>query len=889
MGLNKIYMELIRNKKIFKIGLPLLLVTGIFLWTFTVRAQGVSWATSVISGLLSILIWGLGIILVLAIQGLIFIASIQLFIGSQVVILGWVIVRDICNMFFVVVLIIIAFGTILHLENYNYKKWLPKLILMAVLINFSKTICGLLIDVTQVVMLTFVNAFKDIGGANLTDMLGISKIVTASESSTDSTFSTIVGAYLLGIIYLLVSIVVIVTMMMMLAMRVVMIWIYVVLSPAAYLLAAFPGGQTYATKWWTDFTKNLIVGPVLAFFIWLSLAALSGGNNLGANSVGTDSVTTAIQNSSGMTTSSSTSAAIAGSQASSPAALIQFVIAIGMLVGGLMISQEIGGAAGSIAGKGMAALQKGQGMATGAAMKGLKWTAKRPLSVASWANDRFLQNKGIADLNLSRVAKNWKQRSEDKKQQKYVQGQTKAGQRIEEGGRAAGAMALTALGEDTFDHLTTLQGIRQTLTGGKRMKKNREKIKNSPELEQAEFEAEYADLDASTDYSKLKEGETDKRTKKRTELRARDVEIDGEINAADAKIKNLNGDIKTSFDPYKKARLEDEKKATEDKRATLLKEKLRNGDKLAYAQQNSRTSYTQEDREMVAAKKDAYQKKMDQNVPMTNYNDKMAEQAGIQKELAKLSLTTDADELNRLLKAALQSKDTAKSSAIMTKMTKDGNDNEFTKVMDKNGDTGWRGMQGVMDEVSNPNSKNYGGFTQQQAYSLGASLCELNKSSKHWEATAGFQMKNGAWEKTSKEDQANISLSESGKVEPQEQTRANGRLAYVKYVKDKIQLTETGLVRLMGIASPGNSSNVRSRMNESAAKNVLPLIADLLMDKNGKEILDKDGNIAYKLKDQFKKVLSQGFVDDIAARLGKITSKDPLEMIAKVKDINLNS
>jgi hypothetical protein len=45
-------------------------------------------------------------------------------------------------------------------------------------------------------------------------------------------------------------------MLGMLVMRIVMIWIYVVLSPLAYLLASFPGGQQYSSRWWKDFTSN---------------------------------------------------------------------------------------------------------------------------------------------------------------------------------------------------------------------------------------------------------------------------------------------------------------------------------------------------------------------------------------------------------------------------------------------------------------------------------------------------------------------------------------------------------------------------------------------------------------------------------------------------------
>ena len=45
---------------------------------------------------------------------------------------------------------------------------------MAVLINFSKTICGLLIDAAQIIMLTFVGAFSNIGEGSMVDLLGIS-------------------------------------------------------------------------------------------------------------------------------------------------------------------------------------------------------------------------------------------------------------------------------------------------------------------------------------------------------------------------------------------------------------------------------------------------------------------------------------------------------------------------------------------------------------------------------------------------------------------------------------------------------------------------------------------------------------------------------------------
>lgn len=354
-------MEKVFSKKSSYTISLILLIVGVFLVGPSARA---GWAVDLVSGIMGVLVSALGSLLVLTIDGLIAVASYQNFIGSQAVVMGWKVVRDLCNMFFVVVLMIIAFGTILPFGDgkYNYKKWLPKLILMAILINFSKTICGLLIDVSQVAMLTFVNAFQSVAGGNFTEILGLTDIVKLANSEQINDWA-VAAAYLLGIIYLLVSIAVIVTMMMMLVVRIVMIWIYVVLSPLAYLMSAFPGGQKYSSQWWDEFTKNLIVGPVLAFFLWLSLAALSAEKNVVALS------SNGFNEISQLSYTATTGGTVE--------ALTRFVIGIGMLIGGLKITQGIGGAAGGLAGKGMAAINKGKSIGLGglAAVTGARYVS----------------------------------------------------------------------------------------------------------------------------------------------------------------------------------------------------------------------------------------------------------------------------------------------------------------------------------------------------------------------------------------------------------------------------------------------------------------------------------------------------------------------------------
>ncbi|HNV12827.1 MAG TPA: hypothetical protein PK686_02255 [bacterium] len=357
----------IKNKKIFT-GLSLVLFLGIiFLFPNFAHAGLGETVATVLGWVLYPIIWVLGKILIMLMYILIGVAQYNDFINSNAVTTGWTLVRDLCNMFFILILLIIAFATILKIEQYNLKTWLPKLILMAILINFSKLICGIFIDVAQVIMLTFVNAFKDMAGGNLTEMLGVTKILSFDQSNSgDVTGWTILGSIILALIFSIISVVVVLTMLVMLAMRIIMIWIYVVLSPAAYLMASFPQGQSYSQRWWSDFSKNLIVGPVLAFFIWLSFASLGGIE--GSRDI--NKMKAQSNSAGGEATQENFSATV--TEAGSQDNMTKFIISIGMLLGGLMIAQEMGGVAGSIAGKGMAKLQA---MGTGtmnAMTKGVK-------------------------------------------------------------------------------------------------------------------------------------------------------------------------------------------------------------------------------------------------------------------------------------------------------------------------------------------------------------------------------------------------------------------------------------------------------------------------------------------------------------------------------------
>jgi len=355
------------SRKFIFLPLLVLVLIGVFLIAEPALADVGSFVASVFGWLIMQIVSILGKILTWIIGLLIEIAQYNSFITAPAVSKGWIIVRDVCNMFFIAALLLIAFGTVLKIEKYSYKRTLGGLLVAAVLINFSKFICGFFIDIAQILMLTFVNAFKDAGSGNFLQMLGMDKWLNFSGAQSAAGGSALTGA-LFALILVVISLIVISIMMIILAFRIVMIWLLVVLSPLVFVLNVFPGKmKSYSNMWWDKFTNQLIVGPVMAFFIWLSFAVANQSSIVPQTSVdfleGTTTETKIVLSDNSV------------SEAANPSNFAKFVVSIAMLVGSLLIAQQLGVAGGKIAGK---AVGKMQAYATGQAgiLKKVKDKAK---------------------------------------------------------------------------------------------------------------------------------------------------------------------------------------------------------------------------------------------------------------------------------------------------------------------------------------------------------------------------------------------------------------------------------------------------------------------------------------------------------------------------------
>ena len=280
-------------------------------------------------------------------------------------------------------------------------------ILGAVLVNFSKTICGLILDFAQIIMLTFVNGFKDVGAGNLTEMLGLTALFDVVVNNADASAEPLEGlglfiSYLLALIYIIVALVVILTMTIMLIQRAVMLWIYVILSPFPYLLSALPKagklGQA-GGRWWSDFTGLVITGPMLAFFIWLSFFTASGSGM--SNSTTTDSnniqligsTSTVANPNNGSDLTDDINAGV--TKSGTAEAIIKFLVSIGLLWGGMMLTKETSSLVGGVVGSGMSNLKK-------LGNKAKKTVGSMGTNTAKWAGRNTLKGAGGLTYAMSK-------------------------------------------------------------------------------------------------------------------------------------------------------------------------------------------------------------------------------------------------------------------------------------------------------------------------------------------------------------------------------------------------------------------------------------------------------------------------------------------------------
>jgi len=189
----------------------------------------------------------------------------------------WKMMQIYANFGIIIMMIFMAVATILGIEKYSYKKMLWKLLLVALLINFSLIICGMLVDVSNFLSYHFLSNSAN-GNLGSTIKGVITKTSCAIAGPDFGAFvPTMIGvavAIVLSAIFLFQF----AGLLFYIISRIITIWICLAVSPLAFLGMAIDAEpvKKAVTMWRDKFTQALVALPILSFTLYFVLIILTG-------------------------------------------------------------------------------------------------------------------------------------------------------------------------------------------------------------------------------------------------------------------------------------------------------------------------------------------------------------------------------------------------------------------------------------------------------------------------------------------------------------------------------------------------------------------------------------------------------------------------------------
>jgi hypothetical protein len=413
---------------------------------------------------------------------------------SAFVVQGWGIVRDFCNIFFIFVLLYVAFATILNLHGFKTKEMIVNVVVIGILINFSMFAAELIIDASNILARVFYNSDaikitvqpgastsnpndqKNLGNG-VTNILStpgpngeiqlsaaiVNKInpqnliinsnqvgtipdkgqVTKTQDDQNNLgVGTFILITLLATAVNLVGIVVFLSVGLIFVARVIGLWFCMILAPLAFFSYTVPSMQSVDLigwkKWWPELLNLSFLAPIFIFFLYLILKFLDTGLSL-ISSNHTDGLTFVIS------------------------IVIPFVFIMVLLMKAKGLAKKFSGEMGQAITGGIAAVG---GVALGAATGGAAFLGRgtigriaNKVDKSDWLNNAAAGKTGNAFTQ--RLAKFGKKATTKTASSSFDVRQTAAGNAFsKEMGMNLNAKGLGALGLDTKAGLGGYKGVK---------------------------------------------------------------------------------------------------------------------------------------------------------------------------------------------------------------------------------------------------------------------------------------------------------------------------------------------------------------------------------------------------------------------------------------------
>ena len=198
----------------------------------------------------------------------------------------WKYARGITNIVFIIFLLIVIYSQItgIGISNYGIKKVLPKLIVVAILVNLSFIICSLAVDASNILGNGLRGVFATVqesAAANMTTegmVISQTSMWTAISGGTALAIGGAVVAFETGAIWMLIpvalgAIVAVASGLITVAMRQAVVVLLIMIAPLAIVCYMLPNTEHLFQKWKKLFIQMLIFFPMFSLLFGASQLA----------------------------------------------------------------------------------------------------------------------------------------------------------------------------------------------------------------------------------------------------------------------------------------------------------------------------------------------------------------------------------------------------------------------------------------------------------------------------------------------------------------------------------------------------------------------------------------------------------------------------------------
>lgn len=267
--------------------------------------------------ILTIIMWVLGLFLSLAGMFTDFMLSAKTLAGAPIVKEMWQVTRDSLNFVFILALLAIAFSTIANIEDYGMRRLLPRLIIAALLVNFSLAISGAFLQGANVLAKeaasdrylpkqacpdktgasggigtsitcalansASIKQFYEFSPSKFTNAFGVEARAPAptgggtlplNRVSVTGDFTENVGKVVgaaSAVVFVALFASALITLAAMLGVRIAVLLLLLILSPVPYVFSVVPRASDWAGKWWSTFIQYTVFLPAIVFFLVLAI------------------------------------------------------------------------------------------------------------------------------------------------------------------------------------------------------------------------------------------------------------------------------------------------------------------------------------------------------------------------------------------------------------------------------------------------------------------------------------------------------------------------------------------------------------------------------------------------------------------------------------------